>query len=73
VFVTASIDGGRSFLPPVRVSTAPACTDETIVQSPTGGDYFGLASTPDGSFRLLWSEMRDGLSLLALATIRVDR
>ncbi len=73
VFVSASVDGGRSFLPAVQVSRAPACSESTRVVSATGGDYFGLTSTPDGSFRLLWSEVRDGVSQLVLATVSVER
>jgi hypothetical protein len=73
VFITASIDGGATWLPAVRVSSTPACADGTRVDNSTGGDYFGLAGAPDGSFRLLWSEMRDGASDLVTATATVDR
>ncbi|MBI3401183.1 MAG: exo-alpha-sialidase [Acidobacteria bacterium] len=73
VFMAASVDGGQTFLPAVRVSSTPKCGESTPVRSPTGGDYFGLASTPDGSFRLLWSEIRDGTSRLVSATVSVER
>jgi hypothetical protein len=38
-----------------------------------GGDYFGLASQPDGRFRLVWSEMRDGISHVLTTTAGVRR
>jgi hypothetical protein len=70
VFITASRDGGATWLPPAQVSSAPACADSTRVASETGGDYFGLTAAPDGSFRLLWSEMRNGVSDLVTASVR---
>ena len=75
VFVTASFDGGQSFLPPVRISNTPACDDEARAgsRSPTGGDYFGLTATVDGAFRLMWAEVRDGLKQLVTTTVRVER
>jgi hypothetical protein len=73
VFVTASIDGGQSFLPVARVSSTPACDDQTRAESSTGGDYFGLAATAEGAFQLLWAEVRDGVKQLVTTTVRVDR
>jgi len=71
VFVTASLDGGQSFLPAAAVSSTPRCDDQTRVGSSTGGDYFGFAPAADGSFRLLWAEMRDGVKQLVTTVIRV--
>lgn len=31
---------------------------------PVGGDYFGLATTPDGNFRIVWVDYRNGLPQL---------
>jgi hypothetical protein len=73
LFLTASIDGGQSFVPAVRVSSTPRCDDQTRVGSSTGGDYFGLAPASDGSFRLLWAEMHDGVKQLVTTIVRVDR
>jgi BNR repeat-like domain len=75
VFVTASLDGGQSFVPPVRVSNTPACDDETRAgsRSPTGGDYFGFTATVDGAFRLMWAEVRAGVKQLVTTTVRVER
>ena len=39
---------------------------------PTYGDYFGLVTTPDGRFRAMWPEVRDGHAVLLTATIAVD-
>jgi hypothetical protein len=52
LWFTASMDGGRSFLPPERLSV-PACP--SAVWS-TSGDYFGLASSSTGQFHVLWGE-----------------
>lgn len=74
VYVTASVDGGQSFPPAVRVSSAPPCEIQTRPrESPTGGDYFGLAATPDGVFHLLWVEVRDGLKQLMTTAIHIDK
>jgi hypothetical protein len=75
VFMTASLDGGQTFLPAVRVSTTPACDDRVRAgaRSPTGGDYFGLTATADGAFRLMWVETRNDLKQLVTTMVRVDR
>jgi BNR repeat protein len=76
VYFTASVDGGRTFLPEQRVSSIP-CADSPATAAafqtwPTSGDYFGIVSTPDGRFRLLWAEPRDGASQLRTVTVEVD-
>src|SRR5205085_12669094 len=72
----ASLDGGATFSAPARVSTSACGTtaaDEIAGRMiPTNGDYLGLVTTPDGKFRALWPEMRDGHSVLLLATIEVE-
>lgn len=73
VYATASLDGGRTFAPASLVSSTPACAQGTPVARSTGGDYFGAVSTPDGRFRLLWSETRDGVSSLMTSVIDVIR
>jgi len=73
---SASLDGGATFTPPARVSvsacgTSPA--DEIAGRMmPTYGDYFGLVTTPDGRFRAVWPEMRDGHSVLLTAIVEVE-
>jgi hypothetical protein len=64
VYLSASQDGGRSFSPGQLVSETAGCG--------TGGDYFGLIATPDGRFRLLWSEPRDGVDQLRTVTIDIE-
>lgn len=75
VFLTASLDGGESFLPSVRISSTPACDDQARagLRRPTGGDYFGLTATGDGAFRLLWVEVRDSVKQLVTTTVRLER
>ena len=38
---------------------------------PAGGDYFGLAVSPDGTFHVLWSDSRTGVFQLRTALIEV--
>ena len=54
VYFTASLDGGGTFLPEVKVSTAENCPDtpqnaEAGRRWVAGGDYFGLAAAAEGS------------------------
>ena len=76
VFFSASLDGGVTFLPEVRVSTKPTCPAsprnvDTALRFPAGGEYMGLAAAPDGSFRLLWSDSRREIYRLYTATVSV--
>ena len=66
VYFAASLDGGSSFLPEVKESTAENVP--TLRRTPrraddgwAGGDYFGLAAAAEGSFRLLWADSRIGV------------
>ncbi len=72
----ASLDGGATFTAPARVSVS-SCGDsmvDTIATRmfPTYGDYFGLVTTPDGRFRVMWPEMRAGASVLLTTVVEVD-
>jgi len=73
---SASLDGGTTFTAPARVSastcgTSPA--DEIAGRMvPTYGDYFGLVTLPDGRFRAMWPQMRDGHAVLLTTTISVE-
>jgi hypothetical protein len=74
---SASLDGGTTFTAPARVSasscgTSPA-DDFAGRMTPTYGDYFGLVALPDGRFRAMWPEMRDGHAVLLTTTISVDK
>ncbi len=77
VFFTASLDGGRTFLPEVMVSTEKSCPDSPEngmvgKRFPAGGDYQGMVALPDGSFHLLWSDSRSGVFELRTAIIKVN-
>lgn len=72
---SVSADGGKTFATPEPLSTS-ACgespnDDVAWRRFPTYGDYFGLVSTPDGRFRLMWPEMRGGASVLLTTTVVV--
>ncbi len=77
VFFAASLDGGRTFEPEVKVSSGRNCPDTDINGEagrrwPAGGDYFGLEAAPDGRFHLVWADSRDGFYKLRTAAVRVN-
>ncbi len=77
LYLTASLDGGRTFLPEVKVSTGLSCplspaNGKAGERWPAGGDYFGMVARPDGIFQLLWADSRSGLFQLRSATVRVN-
>jgi len=77
VYFSASLDGGQTFLPDVKVSSAENCPDtpangEAGRRWVAGGDYHGLAAAADGRFHLLWADSREGIYQLRTGTIDVD-
>ncbi len=73
---SASVDGGRTFLAPVRVTPEMSCPlagqDRAVAARwPFGGDYSGLAATADGRFRVFWSGSRSGVSQVWTAAVEV--
>lgn len=77
VFFTASFDGGKSFLPETRVSTAPSCPDTprnggAATRWPGGGDYSGLVASSDGTFHVVWADSRNGIYQLWTARVQVN-
>ena len=77
VYFSASLDGGQTFLPDVKVSSAENCPDtpangQTGRRWTAGGDYHGLAAAADGRFHLLWADSREGIYQLRTATISVE-
>lgn len=85
IFFSASLDGGKTFLPNVRVSTqsCPGVPGNSIPsfgpgsqaiseRFPTGGDYIGLTATSDGVFHALWADSRTGVYQLWTTSIRVN-
>jgi len=85
LLAAASVDGGETFLPPAAVSETAYCnvqpgnvvprgsgTFDAAARWPGGGDYFGLAAHPDGSFRVLWADSRSGVFQLWTTSIRLE-
>jgi photosystem II stability/assembly factor-like uncharacterized protein len=81
VYFTASLDGGKTFLPEVKVSSATSCPDtpqnkgvfDPGMTFGAGGDYSGLAATSDGIFHVVWSDSRTGIYQLRTATVSLKR
>jgi hypothetical protein len=71
LWFTASVDGGRTFLPPKLIS-APACAPIPEARWPTSGDYFGLAASPSGRFHVMWGEPGESGGILVHATVDVQ-
>ncbi len=77
LYFTASLDGGETFLPEVKVSSEISCPETpgngaAGGRYPTGGEYFGLVQTGDGTFRAVWSDARSGVYQLYTSGIRVE-
>lgn len=77
IFFAASLDGGLTFLPEVKVSSQKSCPAEpanvaAALRFPAGGEYMGLAATPDGAFRLVWADARGGTYQLRTASVSVS-
>lgn len=77
LYFTASLDGGETFLPEVRVSTEISCPETpgngaAGGRFPTGGEYFGLVQTGDGRFQAVWSDARSGVYQLYTASVTVE-
>ena len=76
IYFTASLDGGKTFLPEVKISTQRSCPAEprnvaTALRFPAGGEYMGLDAAPDGVFHLLWADARSGVYQLRAAAVTV--
>jgi len=82
-YFTASLDGGRTFLEPVRLADTDVCPESDVPGNifngfdvanrwPTGGDYFGIASDSTGVFHILWSDSRTGVFQLWAARAAIQ-
>ncbi len=77
LYFTASLDGGESFLPSIRVTPETSCPRAVLEQRglaarwPFGGDYSGLAAGADGEFHLFWADSRRGVYQVWSAAARV--
>jgi hypothetical protein len=69
VYFSASMDGGNTFVPSVRVSSEQTCSDDWW-----GGDgeYFGLAARRQGRFHMVWPDKRSGFYQLRSNSVRVE-
>jgi hypothetical protein len=78
IYFTISMDGGESFLRPVRiteVSSNPRSEKNSDVANkfPGGGHYLGLTARLDDSFQLVWSDSRNGFFQLQTCNVVVAR
>ena len=72
----ASLDGGVTWLPSVRISTHPYVAGKVAQNSAftgNGGDTAGLAVTADGVFHPVWVDDRTGVPQAYTARISVSR
>lgn len=68
---SASLDGGKTWLPSRRVSTAPNVPgDDTRKNS---GDTAGLAADAQGRFHPVWIDNRSGIPQMWTTTVEIDR
>jgi len=65
----ASVDGGKSWLPSVRVSTAAHVSDDDMRKN--SGDTAGLTADADGVFHPVWIDNRTGVPQMWTALVRV--
>jgi hypothetical protein len=78
LYFTASVDGGATFLPEVRVTSEPSCPKASARQRgvasrwPFGGDYSGLAAGADGRFHLFWADSSSGTYQIRTSTVQVN-
>jgi hypothetical protein len=71
---TASLDGGVTWLPSVRLSTAPYMAGEVAQKSAftyNGGDTAGLVATADGLFHAFWVDDRTGVPQVYTSIVTV--
>ncbi len=76
LYICISLDGGVSFQRPVRVTNVSS-DPQTLANAdvankfPGGGHYLDIASKPDGSFQLIWSDSRSGVFQLQTCNVKV--
>jgi hypothetical protein len=74
-YFTASVDGGVTFLPPVRVSSQLSRRRwrlSTEDHAGNGGDYMGLAADATGAFHPFWADSRTGTFQIYTAVVKVE-
>jgi hypothetical protein len=70
---SASLDGGETWLPSVRVAAAPNAVKSNTQFDITGGHTAGLAADANGVFHALWIDNRTGVQQVWTAPITVAR
>ncbi|HVT60722.1 MAG TPA: sialidase family protein [Thermoanaerobaculia bacterium] len=74
-YFTASVDGGLTLLPPVRVSSVPSYSRwrlSTENSHGNGGDYMGLTADREGAFHPFWADSRSGTFQIYTAVVKVE-
>lgn len=77
IYGSASLDGGATFLPNVRVSMERSCAPDDgrgadMQKWNIGGEYAGITASTDGAFHVVWSDARGGTFQLWSSRIVVD-
>jgi hypothetical protein len=72
VFFSASLDGGETFLAPVRITSRSSKPQGRVLRFWPGHDYILTAAASDGTFHLLWPDARTGLFQLYARAVRVE-
>lgn len=73
---SASLDGGKTWRPSVRVGKEPFISGEVAKKSAfagNGGDTAGLAPAADGAFHAVWIADRGGVPQVFAARITVEK
>lgn len=77
LYFTYSDDEAKSFKKPIRVSSKSSIPKPEKYMGdkrwPVGGDYFGVASSSDGRFHVVWADQRGEKSSLYFATIAIEK
>jgi len=78
LYFSASLDGGKTFLKPKRVSSELSCmgneeNDWAGQRYKSGGDYTGFIADEKEDFIAIWPDSRNGISQLYMATIKVEK
>ncbi len=73
LYFAASLDGGETFLPPVRVSEKSSRPESRHASRfMPGMDYMLGDVSPDGAFHLLWPDARSGVFQLYARRVTVE-
>lgn len=73
LFFTASLDGGDTFLAPLKItSRSSAPLSKHASRFLPGSDYMLTEAAGDGTFHLLWPDARNGIFQLYASAVRVE-